>query len=123
MDEKAIPLDSESDARSFNGLSVAFAAALAKMGLMAGDKSGTDDSSDEDSVASVKSAVSTRRSLMDRGVAVPPVYDVSQRTTSFMRMPAQQDIEPTTEGIEVESFRPSGVRYDAYSHPSTPYAV
>jgi hypothetical protein len=106
------------------GATAAFGAIMTKMGLKADEKTDSENSDDE-SVSSVKNAVSARKSLMERGLRVPPVYP-EQEPPSFIPIPMDSSnpaVSQTVEGIEVGSSRPSGVNSFPASKPSTPYAV
>lgn len=105
------------------GAGAAFGAIMTRMGLKAEDK--TDSDSDDNSVSSVKNAVSARKSLMERGLRVPPVYP-DQEPPSFVPIPrdaSNPSISQTREGIEIGAHRPSSIQPPSFSKPSTPYAV
>lgn len=129
VDERALPLDGAKDSSSVAGMSTTFAALMTKMGLKAGENPDTDnyydDIDDDASVHSVKNAVLTRQSLVNRGVAVPPVYS-TESTPSFIPIPKDHTnpyVSQTVEGLEVGGYNPSGVRQISDYHSSTPYAV
>jgi hypothetical protein len=100
---------------------------MSKMGLKAGDKTDNDydDMDDDGSVHSVKNAVFARQSLVDRGVAVPPVYS-NEPAPEFIPIPRDATnpyVSQTREGLEIGSYRPSSVRNINDYQRSTPYAV
>lgn len=129
VDDRSVPLTADgsaakADAFGIGAASVAFGAIMMKMGLKAPDKTDTDDD-DDASVGSVKNAVSTRKSLVEQGLRVPPVYP-EQSAPSFVpipRDPSNPAISQTQEGLEVGDYRPSSVHMAPASKPSTPYVV
>jgi hypothetical protein len=86
---------------SLAAVSSAFASVLAKMGLAnsaGGNKTDhelsgedSDDEASTCSVGSIRSAVSNRMSLMDRGIDVPPVYP-DHSEPSFVKVPGDARI-------------------------------